>query len=145
MAVLSLSFKILLLSIRVVRALCLSLSHSLKILSLFVYPCIRVYRLRNTPPSYRQPSGRGQLFSRRYCTQSGVSSVRAVRPRVPRRLRFRVSTSNSLSGLSRPPTTRQCQIDHTYVQQDIRVCEDDLLSRPMAVLIPRLFSFFVSI
>ena len=25
----------------------------------------------NVPPSYRQPGGRGQLLSRRYCTQSG--------------------------------------------------------------------------
>jgi hypothetical protein len=26
---------------------------------------------RNSPSSYRQPNGRGQSLSRRYCTQSG--------------------------------------------------------------------------
>ena len=45
--------------------------------------------------------------------------------------RFRVSTSNSLIGLSRPQThTHLRQIDHTYVQQDIRVYEDDHMQPP---------------
>jgi len=33
--------------------------------------CVCVYyEVRNSPSSYRQPSGNGQLLSRRYCTQS---------------------------------------------------------------------------
>ena len=32
--------------------------------------CARVYDVCNTPSSYRQPGGRGQLLSRRYCTHS---------------------------------------------------------------------------
>jgi len=56
----------------------------------------------STPCSYRQPGGRGQLLSRRYCTQSGGCSRALVeRPESPKALwRFRVSTSNSPSGRS---------------------------------------------
>jgi hypothetical protein len=35
-----------------------------------VCECARVYDVCNTPSSYRQPSGNGQFFSRRYCTHS---------------------------------------------------------------------------
>ena len=67
------SLKILLLIMRVVCALCLSL---ILILSEFFrslgFPafCVCFYEVRNAPCSYRQPGGRGQLFSRRYCTHS---------------------------------------------------------------------------
>ena len=40
--------------------------------------------------------------------------------------RFRVSTSNSLNGRSRPHTHTPIRyLDQTYAQQDIRVCGDD--------------------
>ena len=66
-------FKILLLIMRVVCALCLSL---ILILSEFFrslgFPafCVCFYEVFNVPSSYRQPGGRGQSFSRRYCTHS---------------------------------------------------------------------------
>ena len=45
--------------------------------------------------------------------------------------RFRASTSNSLSGRTRPPTDTQVRhIHHTYAQQDIRVYEDDHFEPP---------------
>ena len=59
--------------------------------------------------------------------RGGCSCALFVRPQSPKALwRFRVSTSNSPSG--RPwlhTNTHIRQIDHTYAQQDIRVCEDD--------------------
>ena len=66
-------FKILLLIMRVVCALCLSL---ILILSEFFrslgFPafCVCFYEVCNAPCSYRQPGGRGQLLSRRYCKHS---------------------------------------------------------------------------
>ena len=66
----------------------------------------------NSPSSYRQPSGNGQLLSRRYCKHSGwwslraksyqsYSCVRSIWPESSTALwRFRASTSNSLSGRS---------------------------------------------
>ena len=97
-----------------------------------------VYELRfNSPCSYRQPNGNGQLLSRRYCTHS-VCCSRAllVRPYSPKALwRFRVSTSNSLSGRSWPHThTHIRYIYQTYAQQDIRVYEDDHL-KPLIVAV----------
>ena len=90
---------------RVVCALCLSL---ILILSEFFrslgFPafCVCFYEVCNVPSSYRQPGGRGQLLSRRYCTHSvWLFSCALVRPNRPTALwRFRVSTSNSLSGRS---------------------------------------------
>ena len=69
-----------------------------------------------------------------YC-RGGIVSTRGalvVRPQSTKALwRFRVSTSNSLSGRSRLPTRTQIRdIDHTYAQQDIRVCEDDHFQPP---------------
>ena len=67
------SLKILLLIMRVVCALCLSL---ILILSEFFrslgFPafCVCFYELCNSPRSYRQPDGNGQLLSRRYCKHS---------------------------------------------------------------------------
>ena len=45
--------------------------------------------------------------------------------------RFRASTSNSPSGRTWPlPNTLLRHIDHTYAQQDIRVCGDDHFQPP---------------
>ena len=88
-----------------------------------------VYELRfNSPCSYRQPNGNGQLLSRRYCKHSVWLFSCACRTAYsPKALwRFRASTSNSPSGRSWPHThTPIRHIDHTYAQQDIRVCGDD--------------------
>jgi len=60
-------------------------------------------------------------------TWCGCSHARSVRPKSPTALwRFRVSTSNSPSGRSRPQNdTHVRNIYHTYAQQDIRVYGDD--------------------
>ena len=65
-------------------------------------------------------------------TRCGCSHARSVRPKSSTALwRFRVSTSNSLSGRSRlHSNTHIRHIHHIYAQQDIRVCEDDLLQPP---------------
>ena len=59
--------------------------------------------------------------------RGGCSGVLLVRPQSSKALwRFRVSTSNSLSGRTWPPThTHLRYVDQIYAQQDIRVCEDD--------------------
>ena len=64
----------------------------------------------------------GIVNTRRVCSRE-----RLVRPESSKALwRFRVSTSNSLSGRSWQHTNTPIrQIDHTFAQQDIRVCEDD--------------------
>ena len=73
------------------------------------------------------------------CCRGGIVNIRVdfSRARSARRQsstalwRFRASTSNSPSGRSWPPTdTHTRQIDHTYAQQDIRVCGDDHLQPP---------------
>ena len=73
------------------------------------------------------------------CCRGGIVHIRCVctsslveRPDSPKALwRFRVSTSNSPSGRTWPHFhTPLRHIDHTYVQQDIRVCEDDHLKPP---------------
>ena len=93
------------------------------------------YAARSCPSSYDQSSGNGQSLSRRYCTQSVwlfSCATRTARTRPKALWRFRVSTSNSPSGRSRLHThTHTRQIDHTYAQQDIRVCEDDHYKPPM--------------
>ena len=55
------------------------------------------------------------------------SHERLARPNSSTALwRFRVSTSNSPSGHTWPHYNTPIRyIDHTYAQQDIRVCEDD--------------------
>ena len=65
-------------------------------------------------------------------SRGGRSCVRGIRSIRPTALwRFRVSTSNSLSGRSRLHfDTLLRYIYHTYAQQDIRVCGDDLLKPP---------------
>ena len=59
--------------------------------------------------------------------RGGCSRALFVPPYSPKALwRFRASTSNSLSGRSRPQTNTQLRyIYHTYARQDIRVCGDD--------------------
>ena len=78
-------------------------------------------------------------------TRGGCSrALLERRPRPKALWRFRASTSNSLSDRSRLPThTHTRQIDHTYAQQDIRVCEDDHFKPPnWQSRIPRRFRFF---
>ena len=64
--------------------------------------------------------------------RGGCSGVLLVRPQSSKALwRFRVSTSNSLSGRTWQHLHTQIRnIDHTYAQQDIRVCEDDHFQPP---------------
>ena len=59
--------------------------------------------------------------------QGGFPRALFVPPNSPKALwRFRVSTSNSLIGRAWPQTDKHLRyIDHTYAQQDIRVCGDD--------------------
>ena len=42
-------------------------------LSFSLFVCVCVYEVCKVPSSYRQPIGRGQSLSRRYCKQSGWS------------------------------------------------------------------------
>ena len=74
------------------------------------------------------------------CCRRGIVHIQNVcsRERLVRResskalWRFRASTSNSLSGRTRPPTDTQVRhIHHTYAQQDIRVCGDDHFEPPI--------------
>ena len=62
----------------------------------------------------------------------GCSCVRSIRPESSTALwRFRVSTSNSPTGRSWPPTHTPIRyIHHTYAQQDIQVCGDDHFEPP---------------
>ena len=73
------------------------------------------------------------------CCRGGIVHIRGVcsrvlfvRPNSPKALwRFRASTSNSPSGRSRlHSNTKIRYIDHTYAQQDIRVCGDDHFQPP---------------
>ena len=69
------------------------------------------------------------------CCRGGIvrsPRARSVRPKSPKALwRFCASTSNSLSGRSRPPTyTPMRHIYQTYAQQDIRECGDDHFQPP---------------
>ena len=100
----------------------------------------------NVPLSYRQPSGNGQLLSRRYCTHSGWLFSCATRTaHSPKALwRFRASTSNSPSGRSRPHTTRIFVIFIILTLNKIfEYVEMTILSRPRgSTQIPRRFDFF---
>ncbi len=66
-------------------------------------------------------------------TRGGCSCALLVRRPRPKTLwRFRVSTSNSLSGRSRPHAHMpNCNIYYIYAQQGIRVCEDDHFEPPL--------------
>ena len=63
----------------------------------------------------------------------GCSCARSIRRNSSKALwLFRASTSNSLSGRSRPHAhTPNCNIYHTFAQQDIRVCGDDHFEPPI--------------
>jgi len=65
--------------------------------------------------------------------RGGRSRALLVRRRRPKALwRFRASTSNSLSGRSRPTTDTPIRHNHQiYAQQDIRVCGDDHFQPPL--------------
>ena len=80
---------------------------------------------RNSPSSYRQPGSNGQSLSRRYCTHSvwllSCATPTAHRPEAL--WRFRVSTSNILSGRSWLQHTRTCV--WPSINNSIRVCGDD--------------------
>ena len=96
--------------------------------------CIRarVYDVRNAPSSYRQPCGRRQSLSRRYCEHSVwfFSCASRTAPEFQGAL----AVSCKYFKQSKWPWphfhTPLRHIDHTYVQQDIRVCEDDHLKPP---------------
>jgi len=62
----------------------------------------------------------------------GCSRALLVRRHCSKALwRFRARTSSSLIGRAWPHTYTQIRyIDHTYAQQDIRVCEDDHFEPP---------------
>ena len=91
------------------------------------------YDVCSSPCSYRQPVGRGQLLSRRYCTHSGWLFSCAY-----------VYASSSQGALavsckyfkqSKWPYmaayhTHIRHIHQTYAQQDIRVCGDDHFQPP---------------
>ena len=112
-----------------------SFSLSLSLILMFVQVLLLFlcyyYEACTSKSSYRQPqpSGNGQLLSRRYCKHSGWLFIvrHFVRRHRPKALwRFRASTSNSLSGRSRPQTHKPVRhIHHTYARQDIEVYEDD--------------------
>ena len=74
------------------------------------------------------------------CCRGGIVHIRGgcscalfVRPQSPKALwRFRVSTSNSLSGRSRLHFDTPIRyIDQIYARQDIRVCGDDHFEPPI--------------
>ena len=94
------------------------------------------YATRNTPCSYRQPSGNGQLLSRRYCKHSvWLFSCASRTANSPTALwRFRASTSNSPSGRTWLPITRPFAILIILTLNKIfEYVEMTILSRPMAV------------
>ena len=86
------------------------------------------FRLRIANRAGEDSCCRGGIVNTRF----GRSRALFVRPQSPKALwRFRVSTSNSLSGRSRPPTyTPMRHLYQTYAQQDIRVCGDDHFQPP---------------
>ena len=93
------------------------------------------YDVCSSPCSYRQPVGRGQLLSRRYCKHSGWLFLCAKYTLQSSQGALAVSRKyfkkNSLSG--RPwlhSYTPIRQIDQIYAQKDIRVCEVDHLKPP---------------
>ena len=92
----------------------------------------------NSPCSYRQPVGRGQLLSRRYCKHSGWLFSCASRTATESQGALAVSCKyfkQSKWPFSAASNTHLRYIDHTYAQQDIQVCEDDHLKPPkLAVL-----------
>ena len=100
-------------------------------LSLFVrvfIMCVK-FRLRIANQMVMDSCCRGGIVNTRVC----CSRVPRIRPESPKAVwRFRVSTSNSPSGRTWPHSdTPVPQVDHTYAQQDIRVCGDDHIQPPM--------------
>ena len=113
---------------RMYFCLSLFLSLSLSLSSCVFMRCVK-FRLRQFA---------NHMVMDSYCregivnTRFGRSCARPIRRQSPKALwRFRASTSNSLSGRSRPQThTLLPQTHHTYARQDIRVCEDDHFQSP---------------
>jgi len=111
----------------IVNGVFLSLCVSLFCVCVFIMRCVK-FRLCKTNRVGEDSCCRGGIVH----IPGGCSCVRGIRSNRPTALwRFRVSTSNSLNGRSRPHShTSIPYIYHTYAQQDIRVCEDDLLKPP---------------
>ena len=113
------------LSQRLFLTLSLSLSHSVITLSfiLILIPRYVTLHLRIANHLVMDSCCRGGIVHIRF----GCSCALRKPPHSPTALwRFRVSTSNSPSGQTRPPTDTPVRyIYHTYAQQGIRVCEDD--------------------
>ena len=144
----------LLLIIRVICALCLSLililSEFFRSLGFPAFVCVFMrcvtLHVRIANRVGEDSRSRGGIVNTRF----GCSSALLERRPRPKALWwFRVSTSNSPSSRSWPPTdTHLRDIDHTYAQQDIRVCGDDHFQPPTWQLknprsqIPCRFCFF---
>ena len=100
--------------------------------------CI-VFHLRKTNQMVMDSRCRGGIVHIR----RGCSGALLVPPNSPKALwRFRVSTSNSLSGgrTRLHAHTPMRHIDHTYAQQGIRVCGDDHFQPPkLSDLFSRVF------
>jgi len=112
-------------------SLSLSLSNSVRTRS-FVCFCVFMIcvtrRVRIANHMVMDSCCRGGIVN----TRGGCSCTPLLRRDRPNALwRFRASTSNSLNGRTLLHTYTQLRyIYHTYAQQDIRVCEDDLLKPP---------------
>ena len=111
------------------RVLYLSLFHSLFVNACFITNLYVKCHVRIANRLVEDSYCRGGIVN----TRGVCSRARSVRPNSPKALwRFRASTSNSQSSRTWPPThTPIRQIDHTYAQQDIRVCEDDPFEPPI--------------
>ena len=89
--------------------------------------------MRSIPSSYRQPNGKGQLLSRRYCTHSGWLFSCASRTASSSHGALAVSCKyfkQSKWPFSAANSHALRYIYHTYAQQDIRVCGDDHFQPP---------------
>ena len=91
----------------------------------------------STPCSYRQPFGRGQLLSRRYCKHSGWLFLCASRTARESHGALAVSCKyfkQSKWPFSAAYHTHIRHIHHIYAQQGIRVCEDDHFEPPIVAV-----------
>ena len=106
----------------------------LHVLIILILILILILDTCNSPSSYRQPGGRGQLLSRRYCTHSGWLFLCASR--TASEFQGALAVSCKYFKQSKWPFSAAYShairyIYQTYAQQDIRVCEDDHFKPPM--------------